>query len=133
MKAPAATVDEYLARLPEDQRAALQELRSQIHAAAPGAEECVSYGLPGVRLHGVLVWFGAAKTHCAFYPHGLVEAFQDQLREYDTSKGTIRFQPSKPLPTSLVHAIVSRRVAEDMEKAALRVEAKRRPRAAKPK
>ena len=60
----AKTIDDYLAPLPADQRAALEALRRQILAAAPGAEECISYGMPGFRRHGVLVWMGAAKKHC---------------------------------------------------------------------
>jgi uncharacterized protein YdhG (YjbR/CyaY superfamily) len=128
MKDAPATIDAYLARLPDNQRAALQDLRQQILAAAPGAKEVISYGMPGFRLNGVLVWIGAARTHCALYPHGLVEDFADQLRDYDTSKGTIRFQPDKPLPPALVKAIVERRVEEDREEAALRA-AKRKSKA----
>ena len=120
MKAAPATIDDYLAPLPADQRAALQDLRRQILAAAPGATECISYGMPGFRLDGVLVWMGAAKSHCAFYPSGLVEAFAGQLAGFDTSKGTIRFQPGKPLPPELVRAIVARRVEQDEARAAAR-------------
>lgn len=129
MKDAPATIDAYLARLPAAQRAALQDLRRQILAAAPDAKEVISYGMPGFRLNGVLVWIGAARTHCALYPHGLVEAFADQLRDYDTSKGAIRFQPDRPLPPALVREIVERRVEEDREEAALRA-AKRKPKAA---
>jgi uncharacterized protein YdhG (YjbR/CyaY superfamily) len=114
------SVEEYLARLPDDQRAALEDLRRQILAVAPDAREVISYGMPGFRLHGVLVWIGAAKNHCALYPHGLVEAFADQLTGFETSKGAIRFQPNKPLPRALVEAIVRRRVEEDREEAALK-------------
>ena len=120
MQSAPTTIDDYLARLPADQRLALEDLRREIHAAAPGATECISYGMPGFRLDGVLVWMGAAKRHCAFYPSGLVEAFKDKLAGYDTSKGAIRFQPDKPLPTTLIHEIVARRVAEDLEKSAAR-------------
>lgn len=117
MKTAPATIDAYLADLPADQRAALNELRRQILAAAPGATECISYGMPGFRLRGVLVWMGAGKNHCAFYPSGLVETFADQLQGYETSKGTIRFQPDRPLPPALIAAIVKRRVEQDTAKA----------------
>ncbi len=120
MKAAPANIDDYLARLPDDQRAALEALRRQILAVAPDAREVISYGMPGFRLHGVLVWMGAAKNHCALYPHGLVEAFADQLTDFETSKGAIRFQPDRPLPKALVEAIVHRRLDEDREEAALR-------------
>lgn len=128
MKAGPATIDEYLAALPADQRAALQRLRDQIHAAAPGAEECISYGMPAFRKHGVLVWMGAARRHCAFYPRGLTEAQLAELSAYDTSKGTIRFQPDKPLPDDLVRAIVELRVREDTERAAAAKAKRAKPR-----
>lgn len=126
MKAAAASIDDYLSRVPPDQRAALEALRRQILAAAPGAEECISYGLPTFKLNGALVHFGAAKNHCAFYPHGVVEEFADRLKAYDTSKGTIRFQPESPLPEALVREIVEYRVAQNLEIAAERAARKRR-------
>src|SRR4029077_4220669 len=101
-KAKPATIDEYLAALDPDQRGALEKLRKTIRAAAPGAEECVSYGMPGFRYGGrPLVWFGAAAKHCAFYPGGVVEKFAKDLKAFETSKGTIRFQPDRPLPAAL--------------------------------
>ena len=126
MKAAAASIDDYLSKLPADQRAALERLRRQILAAAPGAEECISYGLPTFKLNGSLVHFGAAKNHCAFYPHGVVEHFADRLKAYDTSKGTIRFQPDSPLPEALVREIVEYRIAQNLEIAAERAARKRR-------
>ena len=120
MKAAPATIDDYLAPLPPEQRAALEDLRREILAAAPDAVECISYGLPGFRRNGVLVWMGAGKAHCAFYPSGLVADFKDQLEGYETSKGAIRFQPDKPLPKALIHAIVARRIEQDDAAAAAR-------------
>jgi uncharacterized protein YdhG (YjbR/CyaY superfamily) len=112
LKPPAATIDEYLAALPADKRAALQRLRRQIKAAAPGAEECISYGLPSFRLkRRLLVHFGAAARHCAFYPGAVVEAHKRELGAYDISKGTIRFQPDAPLPASLVRKLVKAQIA----------------------
>jgi uncharacterized protein YdhG (YjbR/CyaY superfamily) len=113
MKAAPATIEDYLAALPPDQRAALQDLGRQIQAAAPDARPCISYGMPAFRQNGVLVYMGAGKAHCAFYPTGLVEAFKHRLDGYETSKGAIRFQPDRPLPADLVRDIVVRRVAED--------------------
>lgn len=107
-----ATIDEYLASLPADQRDALQKLRKTIRAAAPGVEECISYGMPGFRYDGrMLVWFGAAAKHCAFYPGGVVQAYAKELAAFETSKGTIRFQPDRPLPAALVRKIVKERIA----------------------
>jgi len=121
-----ATTDDYLARLPPAQRDALNRLRRQILAAAPGAQECISYGMPGFRLNGMLVWLGAGKAHCAFYPGGVVADFADQLKDFQTSKGAIRFQPDHPLPEALVNAIVARRVADNAAKARAKAARKRK-------
>ena len=109
------TIDEYLAALSDDKRAALGKLRKTIKAAAPKAEECISYGLPAFRLNGMLVGFGAAAKHCAFYPmsSSTVAAHKDELADYDTSKGTIRFPADKPLPVALVRKLVKARIAEN--------------------
>ena len=111
------TVDEYLAGLSDDKRVALQKLRKTIRAAAPRAEECISYQLPAYRLNGMLVAFGATANHCAFYPMSAstVAAHREALKDYDTSKGTIRFQPDNPLPAALVRKLVKARIAENAE------------------
>jgi uncharacterized protein YdhG (YjbR/CyaY superfamily) len=106
------TIDQYLAGLSAEQRAALQRLRRAIRAAAPGAEECISYRIPAFRYEGrMLVWFGASKNHCSFYPGGVVAGLKNALKGYETSKGTIRFQPDHPLPDGLVRRIVKTRIA----------------------
>lgn len=107
------TIDDYLKKVSPPQRQALEKLRQDIHGAAPGAEECISYGIPCVRWKGrYLVGFGAAKKHCAFYPGSIVQAFASELQDYDTEKGTIRFQPEKPLPKTLVRKLVKARIAQ---------------------
>ena len=114
-KTRATTIDEYLAGLSADQRAALEKLRKTIRAAAPKAEECISYSLPAFRLNGMLVAFGASTNHCSFYPMSpaTLAAHRDELEGYETSKGTIRFQPGKPLPPGLVRKLVKARIAEN--------------------
>lgn len=109
------TIDEYLAALPADKRGALEALRQIIRAAAPQAEECISYQLPAFRYNGMLVGFGATANHCAFYlmSGATVAAHQDELQQYDTSKGTIRFQADKPLPAELVRKLLKARLAEN--------------------
>ena len=110
------TIDEYLAALSDDQRAALEKLRQTIRAAAPQAEECINYGLAAFRLHGKnLVALGATANHCAFYlmSGSTVATHQEQLTDYDTSKGTIRFSAAKPLPAALVRKLVKARIAEN--------------------
>ena len=111
-QAKATTVDEYLARRSDDKRGALERLRRTIKAAAPRAEECISYQLPAFRLDGrMLVWYGAGANHCSFYPGAIVEAHKADLQRYETSKGTIRFQPNAPLPAALVKKLVKARIA----------------------
>ena len=109
------TIDEYLAALSDDKRAALEKLRKSIRTVAPSAEECISYQLPAFRKKRMLVGFGATGNHCAFYlmSSSMVEAHKDELKDYDTSKGTIRFQADNPLPTALVRKLVKARIAEN--------------------
>jgi uncharacterized protein YdhG (YjbR/CyaY superfamily)/predicted enzyme related to lactoylglutathione lyase len=106
------TIDTYLAAVPDDQRTALQRLRRIIRAAVPRAEECISYQVPAFRLDGkVLVWFGAAKKHCSFFPGAVLAGFDKELKPFSTSKGTVRFQPDRPLPATLVRKLVKARIA----------------------
>src|SRR6202048_1933395 len=114
MSAKPQTIDEYLAPLSKEKRAALEKLRRAIRSAAPKAEECISYQIPGFRLGGrLLVSFGAAANHCAFYPGAFpVRAHKDELKAYGTNKGTIRFQADSPLPATLVRKLVKTRIAE---------------------
>jgi uncharacterized protein YdhG (YjbR/CyaY superfamily) len=107
-------VDDYLARLSDDKRAALKKLRKDIKAAAPRAEECISYQVPAFRLDGrMLVWFAAASTHCSFFPGAYpIKACARDLKKYATSKGTVRFSPDTPLPATLVKKLVKVRISE---------------------
>ncbi len=110
-----ARIDAMLAGLPADQRAAMQSLRELIAAIVPEAEEAISYGVPAFRYHGrPLVGFAAAKAHCSLFPMSVavMEAHREELAAYHTSKGTIRFTPSRPLPSELVTVIVRDRLAE---------------------
>ena len=106
------TIEEYLANVSGEQRAVLQTLRRRIRAAAPRAEECIAYGVPAFRLDGkFLVAFAAAANHCAFYPGSVLRELPVELRGYQTLKGTIRFQPDRPLPATLVRKLVKARMA----------------------
>lgn len=112
---PPGGIEGYLAKRPASVRRALEALRRTIQAAAPDAEESISYGMPAFRLGGrPLVAFGAASEHCAFYPMSpaVVAAHKPQLAGYSTSKGTIRFAPERPLPALLVKRLVRARVRE---------------------
>lgn len=110
------TIDEYLAGLSADKRAALEKVRTAIRSAAPKAEECISYGMPAFRLGGkVLVAFKAAASHCALHPMSgaTVAALRKDLVGYDTSPGTIRFPATDPLPARLVGKVARARIAEN--------------------
>jgi uncharacterized protein YdhG (YjbR/CyaY superfamily) len=115
------TVGKYLAGLPKPQRVVLLKLRSQIRAAAPDAVEGISYGMPVFRLHGPLVYFGAFKKHCSFFPgSAIVGSYKKELKRYETAKGTIRFEVDKPLPATLVRRIVKDRIKENGQRRAQR-------------
>ena len=109
-----ASVAAYLAAVDRDQRAALQKLRRDIRAAARGATECISYGIPSFRLDGKwLVAYGAAAKHCSFYPGAYpIASCRKDLKKYSLSKGTIRFAADDPLPATLVRRLVRARLAE---------------------
>ena len=114
------SIDEYLAAVNADQRTALENLRKTIRAAAPKAEECISYGIPAFRLSGrSLVFFGAWANHCAFYPgsSATLKKFRNELSDFQTSKGTLRFSPDKPLPVALVKKLLKARIAENNARA----------------
>jgi uncharacterized protein YdhG (YjbR/CyaY superfamily) len=111
----AATVDEFLAKVPSDSRVALERLRALIRSVVPEAEEGLSYGVPAFKYRGrPLVSYGAGKTHCSFYVQSpeVMEAHAELVAGYDTSKGTVRFQPDHPLPAELVTTLVKARMAE---------------------
>jgi uncharacterized protein YdhG (YjbR/CyaY superfamily) len=110
------SIDDFLSTVKPDQRATLELLRKTIQSAAPEAEECISYGLAAFRLKGrPLVAFGAGESHCAFYPMNgtTVAEFRADLKGFETSKGTIRFTPAKPLPAALVRKLVKARIKEN--------------------
>ncbi len=129
MPAKPATIDEYLVSLSDEQREALERIRKAIHAVVPTAEECISYGLPTFRFDGrMLVSFGASPKHCAFYPLNstTVKELENDLQKYETSAGTIRFQPDRPLTLALVRKIVKIRLTENAA-ANDKLKAKKRP------
>ena len=108
-------VDAYLAKLPADVKKALEGLRKAIRAAAPEAEKEFSYGVPAFKYKGkALVCFAAFKNHCGLYQMcpEVLNSFADDLSAYETAKGTIRFDPKKPPPATLVKRIVKSRLTE---------------------
>lgn len=115
MAAKPTTLDEYLATVPPSQRPALEKLRKAIRAVVPTAEECFSYNLPAFRLHGTVVaGFCAYKNHCSYFPFSgtTVETLKHELEGFETTAGSIHFQPNKPLPSALVRKLIRTRIAE---------------------
>jgi uncharacterized protein YdhG (YjbR/CyaY superfamily) len=113
-----ADTDEYLAALTSEQRAVMEQLREAIRAAAPGAEEGFSYGMPMFRLHGKpLVWYAAWRKHYSLYPIGeaMATAHAGEDERFEVSKGTIRFPASHPLPLAVVRKLVEALAAEARE------------------
>jgi uncharacterized protein YdhG (YjbR/CyaY superfamily) len=114
----AKDVDEYLEGVPKEARATLEKLRKTIKAAAPMASEVISYQMPMYKHHGMVIGFAAFKDHCSIFPGSAVmDAHKEELKRYDTSKGTIRFPASKPLPATLVKKLVKARIEENEARA----------------
>jgi len=108
------TVDQYLEVLPEDVQTVLSKLRATIKSVAPTAEELISYGMPGYKYKGPLVYFAAFKNHCSFFPgSSQIIKLYDELKSFKTAKGTIQFTINKPLPMALVKKIVKARMQEN--------------------
>jgi len=109
------SVSDYLKAVPPAPRALLKQLRQTIKAAAPKATEVISYGIPGYKHHGMLVYFAAFKNHCSLFGVGaaLMKTHQKALAPYKQSKGTIQFTVDKPLSMALVRKIVKARVKEN--------------------
>jgi uncharacterized protein YdhG (YjbR/CyaY superfamily) len=121
------SIDEYIATFPEETQARLTALRATIRAAAPTAEERISYQMPTFVLNSYLVYFAAWKNHIGFYPASgeTVEAFKEELAPYVTAKGSVRLPNDQPLPLELISKIVQHRVGENLKKAAAKAPRKK--------
>ena len=110
-----ASVDEYLAALPEPRRAVLEQVRQTIRSAAPDATETIAYDMPAYHLGGrFLVSYAAFKHHYSLFPASaaVIDALGDEVTPYVAGKGTIRFPASAPIPAALVAKVVDVRLAE---------------------
>lgn len=120
-KAPAKNVDEYLAGVPEPAQGTLRKIRAVIRSAVPAeATEAISYGIPTFRYKGSLVAFAAFSKHCSMFPmsYAVMASLKDKLKNFEVSKGTIRFPLDQPLPDAVVKKIVKARIAEKERKQA---------------
>ena len=118
-------VDAYIATYPAEVQKKLQQVRNTIAKAAPMAQEVISYGMPGYKYHGMLVYFAAWKNHIGFYAVPSAHAaFKDELSAYKGAKGSVQFPLDKPMPVALITKIVRFRMKENEEKAMLKKLAK---------
>ena len=126
MAQPFADIDAYLAAQPAAAQRTLTALRNTIRAAVPAAAESISYGVPTFKYLGrPVVYFGAAKNHCALYGMSAqFEAFKDELTAYQMAKGTLRFPVDQPLDENLVQKLLAARIVE-IEAAANRPKSRR--------
>ena len=114
------SVDDYLDTVPETTRRKLEQVRSAIRRALPGAVEVISYQIPAFKLEGRLVlYFAGWKEHFSLYPAGerLAATFGKELAGYEMSKSTIRFPLSNPVPVKLIERIARFKAEEAAERA----------------
>jgi uncharacterized protein YdhG (YjbR/CyaY superfamily) len=112
------SIDDYIATFPKDIQGKLEELRRTIRAAAPKAEEKISYQIPTFTLNGkYLIYFAGWKNHISIYPvPSGDEAFNREISQYVAGKGTLKFPTDKPLPLKLVAKVVKLNVAENRKR-----------------
>ena len=116
--AAADSMDEYIGRQPQEVRKVLARLRKTIQAAAPKAEETISYQIPTFKYYGNLVHFAAWKTHVGFYPTSSgIREFSSSLQAYKLSRGTVQFPLDRPIPYGLIARIVRFRAKENRARA----------------
>jgi len=112
-------VDEYLEGVPEPARSTLNKVRAAIRSAVPAeATEAISYRIPTFKYKGSLMAFAAFSNHCSLFPMSgrVIAAFKNELKDFHTSKGTLRFPVDKPLSAALVKKLVKARIAENERK-----------------
>ena len=109
------TIDEYLAAVKGEKRAALDKLRKTIRSIVPKAEECISYGIPAFRLDGdIVAGFAATKKGCSYFPFSgsTLGSLAEEVEDYEQTKSSLHFDPAAPLPATLVRKLIKARIAE---------------------
>ena len=114
----AKSVDAYLKSVPVAVRPKLEQMRALFKAAAPKAEEGISYGMPYYKQDGALGGFALFKRHIGFFPGAILDGFKDDLAAYKTSKGTVQLPLDKPLPAALIKKILKAGLARNAAKTA---------------
>ena len=109
------TIDEYLAAVKGEKRAALDKLRKTIRTIVPKAEECISYGIPAFSLDGnIVAGFAATKKGCSYFPFSgsTLGSLAEEVEDYEQTKSSLHFDPAAPLPATLVRKLIKARIAE---------------------
>ena len=117
-----ASMDEYIATFPDDVQKILKKVRSTIKAAAPKAEEAISYGIPTFKMHGkYLIYFAGWKNHISIYPVPGGDAdFNKAIEPYIAGKGTLKFPLDTPIPYTLITQMVKLQMANNLDKTSYR-------------
>lgn len=108
-------VDEYIAALPAAQSGAMSQIRAAVSAAAPEAEEVITYKMPGFKLGGrFLVSYDAYRAHFSLFPwdDAMREELGDMIEPYVSGRGTIRFPADRPIPIDMVRRVAEIRVRQ---------------------
>lgn len=101
------TVSDYISQQPTQQKEVLTKIRKLIQSLLPEAEERMSYGVPSFRLDGKSILYAGFKAHVGLYPEpAIIERFKAELADYETAKGSIKFNLNKPIPYDLIKKIV---------------------------
>ncbi len=118
------SVEEYINAQPAVARPALKLLRQTINKAAPDAVEVISYNMPALKFHGILLYYAAHTSHLGLYAMpGAIIAFREKIEKYVSSKATIQFPFGEPLPVKLITEIVKFRVRENLSREGLKLKA----------
>ena len=124
VKAAACDVDAYIEQFPADVREILNAVRATVRAAAPEAEERISYRMPALFQDGAVVYFAAFKHHIGLYPPVADPAVRAKVARYAGPKGNLQFPYSEPIPHALIAAVVRARLAANRAKAAAKAAGK---------
>jgi uncharacterized protein YdhG (YjbR/CyaY superfamily) len=111
----ATDIDDYLAGVDGPKRAALEQLRRNVLAVLPDAEQCISYGMPAFKVKGKTVaGFAAFKDHLSYLPHSgsVLSVLEADLAGYEHTKGSLHFTIDQTLPAALVTKLITARLAE---------------------
>lgn len=113
------TIDQYQQQFQGEVLNRLQSIRTMIHAAVPGVEECISYQIPCFKHHGYLIYYSAFAKHISLshpYSEAFRQHFAKELQGYKTSKAVIQFPNDKALPVAFIKKIIAFRKKENEAK-----------------